>query len=60
MDPHQWDLEAHARALRVAERDDVIGALMAAAGIATDEAPITQPIPVIARAERPDTWLSAG
>lgn len=57
---HQWDFEAHARALRVAERDELLGALMRAAGVVVDEAPITQPIPVVGRTEAPSSWLSAG
>lgn len=60
MSIHRWDLEAHARALRVAERDELLRALMDAAGIVPDEAPITEPIQVVRHTEQPTSWLSAG
>ncbi len=52
--------EDHARAVRIAERQELFDRLIRAAGIAEEPAEITRPIPVIARAELPASWLSAG
>lgn len=52
--------EDHARAIRIAERQDLFDELLRVAGVAPEPAEITQPIPVIARAEQPESWLSAG
>lgn len=60
MTVHRPDPEAHARALRVAARDALLDELMSAAGVVLDEAPITQPIPIVRRAEERVSWLSAG
>ncbi|MCS3778467.1 hypothetical protein [Tsukamurella ocularis] len=56
-DPHPED---HARAIRIAGRQDLLDELLRVAGVAPEPAEITRPIPVIARAEQSESWLSAG
>lgn len=53
------DPEDHARAVRIAERRDLFDELLRVAGITPEPAEITQPLPVIASAEQPQSWLSS-
>ncbi|MGZ9827466.1 hypothetical protein ACXYTP_11195 [Tsukamurella ocularis] len=52
--------EDHARAVRIAERRDLLDELARVAGVVPEPAEITRPIPVLSRAELPESWLSPG
>ncbi|ADG77509.1 putative protein OS=Tsukamurella paurometabola (strain ATCC 8368 / DSM / CCUG 35730 /CIP 100753 / JCM 10117 / KCTC 9821 / NBRC 16120 / NCIMB 702349/ NCTC 13040) OX=521096 GN=Tpau_0875 PE=4 SV=1 [Tsukamurella paurometabola] len=58
--PDETPEEAHARAIRAAERQDMVDELIRAFGIDLPDEPITRPIPVIRIDDEPGSWLSAG
>ncbi|CAM3944998.1 MULTISPECIES: hypothetical protein [Tsukamurella] len=58
--PDETPEEAHARAIRAAERQDMFDHLIEAFGIEVPAEPITRPIPVIRADDEHDSWLSAG